>query len=167
MPFIYGCSSKNVADTFVTHGTGGTEIDFAFWKAGATRVLTMIALMLQGRGAGLTSLSGLDIRLKVWGSTASSGGTAVTPAPKDNRAPAAVATCGMGTGGGTNAVTSGTGGPTIPGTVGSGASGPSGWVALSPDEAIVLDGNTTKSVDGFSACGTSGIPFSFEGKLQE
>ena len=167
MPFFYSTASKNIAENFTTSGTPNTEIDAAFWKPGATRPLSILAVPVQGKGAGLTALSGLAFRLKAFTSTASSGGTAVTPAAKDNRAPAAVATCGMGTSGGTNAVTSGTGGPSIVEVITCGASGPGGWVAINPDDAIVLDGGATKSIDLFSASGTASLNYEFSAKLAE
>lgn len=167
MPFVYTVASKANAENFTTSATPNTEIDAAFLKPGASRVTNLIALYLQGKGAALTALSGIIARLKQWTSTASSAGTAITPAAKDNRAPAAVTTAAAGTSGGTAAVTSGTGGPAIVGAHGCGASGPGGWVAPNPDAAISLDGNANKSTDLFTASGTASLNLEFSFDVQE
>lgn len=167
MPFLYSTPSKNVAENYTTSGSANTEIDAAFWKPGSSRPLCITAIQVQGKGGGLTALSGLSFRMKKWTTTASSGGTAVTPGTADDRAPAAVATSGMGASGGTNAVTSGTGGPTLIGMASCGASGPGGWVAPNPDGALILDGNATKSIDLFSASPTASLNYEFNATLQE
>lgn len=161
MPFVYEISSKSVAENYTTSGSANTEIDAAFVKPGATRASAIQAVRVQGKGGGLTALSGLAFRLKQWTSTASSAGTAITPAPKDNRAPAAVTTAAAGTSGGTAAVTSGTGGPNIVGGCGCGATGPGGWVAANPDSLITLDGGAAKSTDLFSASATASLSYEF------
>ena len=167
MPFVYNCQTKAVAENYTTSGTANTEIDAAFIKPGATRAVTLIALRVQGKGAGLTALSGIAFRLKIWPTTSSSGGTAITPGPTDNRAPAAVATAAAGAGGGTGAVTSGTGTPVFVGGCGCGASGPGGWVAPNPDAGITLDGGANKSVDLYSASGTISLPWEAQAEIQE
>src|SRR5690242_11091512 len=116
MPFVYTSSSKAVADTFATSASANTEIDALFVKPGARNIAARL-LQVLGRGAGLTSLSGIAFHLKRWTSTASSAGTAITPAPHDPGAQAATATAGGGSAG----VTSGTGGPVIVGLAGCGA----------------------------------------------
>ncbi len=168
MPFVYAFASKSVAENFNVSASANTEIDAAFIKAGASRPCSLQALRVQGKGAALTALTGLIFRLKQWTSTASSGGSALALAPTDNRAPAAVSTGAAGTGGGTAAVTSGTGGPSIVGGCGCGASGPGGWVAATPDNNILLDGGATKSTDLFSASGgTVSVPYEFFGEVVE
>lgn len=167
MPFCYEVASKNVAENYTTSATPNTEIDAAFIKPGASRVASLISMMLQGKGAALTALSGIVARLKHWTSTASSGGTAITPAPTNNLYPAAVATAAAGAAGGTGAVTSGTGGPNVVGSVGCGASGPGGWTAPNPDAYKVLDGGANKSLDIFTASPTASLSLEFSGTIQE
>lgn len=167
MPFIYFNHSKQVSENYNTSGTTNTEIDFYFLKPGATRALNVLNASVQGKGGGLTALSGISIRGKHWTSTASSGGTSSTPAPKHNLAPACVATAAFGAGGGTGAVTSGTGGPSIVGYAGMGASGPGGWVAVNPDDVPSLDGNATKTFDLFSAAVTVSLAFECGLSFQE
>lgn len=167
MPFVYSVASKAVAENYTTSGSANTEIDAAFIKPGASRPSSILSLRVQGKAAALTALSGIAFRLKQWTTTASSAGTSITPAPVDNRAPVAVSTAAAGTGGGTGAVTSGTGGPSIVGGCGCGASGPGGWVAVNPDAAIVLDGGVNKSTDLFSSSGTASLNYEFFLELQE
>ncbi|MGH7747709.1 MAG: hypothetical protein ACREQ5_23565, partial [Candidatus Dormibacteria bacterium] len=74
MSFAYTTATKAVADTFVTSATPATEVDALFIKPG-TRNVWVTLLQVLGRGAGLTSLSGIAFRLKRWTTTASSAGT--------------------------------------------------------------------------------------------
>lgn len=163
MPFVYNLSSKAVADNFTTSGTTNTEVDQFFLKPGASRAVAFIALRVQGKANGATTLNGLAFRLKVYPTTASSGGTAMTPNPVDNRAPAAVATAGGASAG----VTSGTGTPAIVGGCGCSGSGAGGWTAPNPDAGIVLDGGATKSMDLFSSAQGTSLPFEFFSEIQE
>lgn len=167
MPFVYASHTKQVSENYTTSGSANTGIDFLFLKPGSSRALVILAIKVQGKGAGLTALSGISIRLEQWTSTASSGGTSTTPAPKHNLAPACVATAGMGTSGGTAAVTSGTGGPSIVGYASMGASGPGGTVAINPDDCAALDGGANKSCDLFSASPTASLSFECEIDHQE
>lgn len=163
MPFVYGLQSKMVAETFSTSGTPNTAIDASFIKPGSSRVVALLALRVQGRGAGLTSLSGIAFRIEQWTTTAGAGGTATTPAPVDNRAPAAVATSGMASAG----VTDGTGGPNYVGGCGCGASGPGGWVAPNLDSPPTLDGGANKSINVFVSSGTASMAYEMWQEIQE
>ena len=159
MPYIFSVATKAQAENYATSATPNTEIDYLFIRPGATRRVGLLGLRTQGKGAGLTALSGIINRVKVWTTTAASAGTSATPAPSDNTGPAAAHTAGLGTGGGVAAVTSGTGGPTLVNAVGCGASGPGGWVAPNPDAVVALDGGANKSIDVFSASGTASMNF--------
>jgi hypothetical protein len=167
MPFIYNLQSKAQGENLTTSGSANTELDHWFIKPGASRAVAIIALRLQGKGAGLTALSGIAVRIKQFTTAASTAGTAVTPAPVDKRAPAAVATHDQGTGGGTAVVTAGSGGPNLVGGAGMGASGPGGWVAPNADGAIVLDGGANMSDDFFSSCPTASLSFEMQAEIQE
>lgn len=152
--FGYTTASKAVADSFATSGTAGTEIDAMFIKPGArTAFLTLLQVL--GRGAGLTSLSGIAFRLKRWGSTASSAGTAITPGTKDSAAPACTATAAGASAG----VTPGTGGPTLVAACGCGGAGPGGWAARDQDSTCAVSGSATESVDLFCASGTASMNY--------
>lgn len=154
MPFAYATASKAVADTFATSATPGTEVDSMFIKPGA-RNIAVTLLQVLGRGAGLTTLSGIAFRIKRWGTTASSSGTAITPGAKDPGAQAATATAAGASAG----VTSGTGGPTIAAACGCGGAGPGGWAARDPDSAVVVQGSATQSADLFVASGTASMNY--------
>jgi hypothetical protein len=156
MPLVYTSATKSVADTFATSSSAGTEIDAMFIKPGA-RNISLRLLQVLGRGAGLTALSGIAFHVKRWTSTASSSGTAITPAPQDPGAQAATATVGAASAG----VTSGTGGPVIVGTAGCGAAGPGGWAAQDGDSAAVVQGSATQSLDIFAESGTASLNYEF------
>lgn len=170
MPFVYSISSRAAAaalENYATSGSANTEIDTAFIvKPGASRATTLIALRGQGKGAGLTSLSGIVLRLKIYPTTAAAGGSAITPNPTDNRAPAAVGTAAAASTAAGN-VTAGTGTLVQVGCIGFGASGPGGWVAPNPDAGITLDGGATRSLDLFSSAGTASLNFEWSGETQE
>lgn len=154
MPFVYTTATKAVADTFATSATPGTEVDAVFVKPGARNVVLTL-LQVLGRGAGLTTLSGIAFRIKRWSSTASSAGTAITPGPKDAGAQAATATAAGASAG----VTPGTGGPIIVGMCGCGAAGPGGWAARDQDSGCVVQGSATQSADVFVASGTASLNY--------
>src|SRR5262245_28218175 len=170
MPFVYSVNSRAAAaalENYTTSGSANTEIDTAFvLKPGASRAVSLIAMRGQGKGAGLTALSGIMLRLKIYPTTAAAGGSAITPAPTDNRAPAATSTAAAAATAGGN-VTAGTGTLVQVGGFGFGASGPGGWVAPNPDAAVTLDGGATKSGDLFSSSGTASLNFEWNAEIQE
>lgn len=173
MPFLYESASKQQLENFTTNGSANTENDSFFITPGASRPVGVAAFRVQGKGAGLTALSGISIRLKQWTSTASvstttaaSGSTSTTPAPKCKIAPACVATAGMITAA-TNVVKPGTGGPVQVGYASCGASGPGGWVAINPDDVPELDGGATMSMDLFSSSPTVSLNWEFVLDSQE
>jgi hypothetical protein len=174
MPFLYCNSSKQAPlENFTTSTSTNTELDQFFLKPGASRTLQVPACRVQGKGGGLTALTGISIRMKAWTSTASqstttaaSGSTSTTPAPKNKLCPACVATAGMVTTA-TVGVSSGSGGPNIVNLASMGASGPGGWVAINPDDVAQLDGGATMSIDLFSASPTASMNYEFECDNQE
>jgi len=155
MPFVYALQSVQLATNFTTSGTANTEVDHCFIKPG-TRNIALISLLVGGKAAGLTAISGIAFRIKKWTTTAASGGTAAVPTPRDPGMQAAKATAGMSASAG---VTAGTGGPTFLGGCLCGAAGPGGWVAPNPDAAHTLEGSATQSLDIFSVSGTVSLNF--------
>lgn len=168
MPFIFASASKQQLENFATSGSANTELDQFFLKPGASRTAGVVAVRVQGKGAGLTALSGISVRLKQWTSTASTSvaATSTTPQPKNNLVPACVATAGMVTSA-ASTVTSGTGGPQIVGYASMGASGPGGWASMNIDDVPLLDGGATKSMDLFSSSPTVSLNYEFELDHQE
>jgi hypothetical protein len=126
----------------------------------ATRAFSLIGLFLQGKGAGLTALSGLGFRVRLW-TTAGSGGTAVTPSPRNDRAPASSTTAAVGT------PTAGTVSGVYKLVIGCGAAGPGGWVAQHEDARIMVDAGTADELDGYSHCGTASIPYELLAEIAE
>ncbi|MBU6430638.1 MAG: hypothetical protein KGR26_16590, partial [Cyanobacteria bacterium REEB65] len=160
--FVYSIPTKLVADTFATNSTAGTETDQVFVKPG-TRNIWVTLLQVLGRGAGLTTLSGIAFRLKRWPTTASSGGTAITPQSKDPGAQAAKSSAGGASAG----VTSGTGTAVFVGACGCGGAGPGGWAARDSDATGVVEGSANQSIDLFSASGTASMNFEAYLEYQE
>jgi len=118
---------------YTTSSTAGNLTDCMRFLTGTTRQAAIQALYMQGRGAGLTAISGISARI-IRLQTASTVGTAATPRPRDLTAPASTITI-------SSAPTIGSGTVSIQVSVGCGAAGPGGWVAPNPDSAILLSAN--------------------------
>lgn len=115
---------------YTTSSSAGNLTEAMRFLTGSTRQATIQALYLTGRGAGLTAISGVSARV-VKLQTPSTVGTAATPRPRDNNAPASTITISSGP-------TIGSGTVWVQVSVGSGAAGPGGWVAPNPDSGILL-----------------------------
>lgn len=137
-----------------SNATPLTANDCFFVKPG-TRTLWVKAIYPVGRGALLTSISGLTYRLEKWFTTASSGGTALTASPNDVAYQAAKETSGWAVA----TVTPGTGGPTLMLSIGSGTTSPGNWIAPTLDEGYALEGSATQSLDIFNASGAASLNF--------
>ncbi len=164
MPFIYNVQSKMVAENFATNGTPNTETDHMFIKPSATRPVGIWAFRPQGKAAQATSLTGIEFRIGLFPTTASSGGTGVTPNPASILAPAATFTCGQSASAG---VTPGTGTFTYVGGCGCSQSGPGGWQAINIDAALQLDGNQNKSLDVKSSSPVASMNFAYQCEAAE
>src|SRR5271165_1689821 len=130
--------------TQTTNATGGTENDCGFLKPG-TRTVWLTGFFPAGKANAASVISGITYRFKKWFTTASSGGTAVTPSPNDigyqaSKCSAAYAVA---------TVTSGSGGPTFMASFGSGTSTPGPWFTDNLDRAYPLEGSATQSIDLF------------------
>jgi hypothetical protein len=161
MPFVYSDVPGAIQ---TTNASALTANDCFFVKPGATRPIWLKALWVTGRGAGLTAISGITLRLEKWFTTASTGGTSITPSPKDDAAPAAGHTAAYSA----TTVTSGTGGPTLLCSVGSGAASPGPpWSAPTLDDSYELSAAATKSIDIFNVSGTASLNFEVSLDVQE
>jgi hypothetical protein len=161
MPFVY---SDVPGALQTTSATALTANDCAFVKPGATRPIWLKALFLTGRGAALTAVTGITVRLEKWFTTASSGGTSITPSPKDDLAPAATHTAAYAAA----TVTSGTGGPTLLASCGCGAASPGPpWMAPTLDDSYELNAAATKSIDMFCVSGVASMNFEAAIDVQE
>lgn len=148
--------------TQTTNITPGTENDCFFIKPGATRSLLLTALYFMGKGALLTSISGIIYRLKQFTTTSSSGGTALTPSVKG---PFLAATATAGAAAAT--VTSGTGGPTLKGAWGSGSTSPFPWMSKNLDEAYEVDAAANNSLDIFNSSLAPSLNFEMDADIAE
>lgn len=138
-----------------TNAAANTANDCFFVKPGATRTVWVKAIYPEGRGATLTAISGISYRLEKWFTTASSGGTGITPSPNDPGYQAAKHTAGFSA----TTVTSGTGGPTLMLSIGSGTTSPGNWIAPTLDEAYSLEAAATQSLDIFNISGATSLNF--------
>lgn len=158
--FVYGVVPGAIQ---TSNATPTTENDCFFVAAGTGRATSLIGLYVHGRGAGLTAISGITFRVKKWTTTASSGGTGITPSPRDPGAQASKATAGYAVA----TVTSGTGGPTLMLSIGCGAAGPGGWVAPNPDAAPLVESGSADSLDVFNSSGTASLSFEQSAEIVE
>lgn len=152
MPLFYNSVPGSLQ---TTNATGGTANDCFFLSPG-TRTAWLRAVLPNGAANAATSLSGIRYRVEKWTTTASSGGTAVTPSPIDKGAQACKASAGWSA----STVTSGTGGPTLMLAVGSGLSTPGPWIAQQNlDDAPNLEASATMSLDIFNVCAAASQSF--------
>lgn len=161
MPFVYGVVPGAVQ---TTSSSANTEVDALFIKPGTGRTVSLRALYGHGKGAGLTAISGITLRVKTFPTTASSAGTAITPTPRDGTVQAAKASAAYA---GT-AITSGTGTAVLHLAVGFGAAGPGGWVAPDADSVVgPLESAATKSIDTFSVSGSASLNYEQSAEIVE
>jgi hypothetical protein len=150
MPFIYATApSANVA----TNATVNTDTDHLRLLTVAAKGAAVKALYLVGKGAGLTAISGIAVRL-VRLATASTVGTAITPTPRGTVGTASTTAFTAPTVGAT---------PTQQLVIGCGAAGPGGWVAPDVDSQIFLDANggASGNLDLISSSGTIALNFQY------
>lgn len=153
-----------------TNAAPNTANDCMFFAPG-TRTFWVNAIYPEGRGASLTSISGISYRLEKWFTTASSAGTAFTkgnggnlsqndPGYQNPKLTGAFATA---------TVTSGTGGPTLLLSIGSGTTSPGNWImplgAL--DMGYSVEGSATQSIDIFNVAGAASLNFELSVGLVE
>lgn len=163
MAFVYSLPSAVLANNFTTSSSTNTEIEHTFVKPG-TRNVALKSLRIGGKGAGLTALTGISIRISKWTTTSAAGGTSQTPVPVDPGAQAAKATSASTA---AASVTAGTGGPTYIGHTSCGGAGPGGWVAEDPDSLPTLEGSDNKSFGIRSIAGTASMNFENTLTIQE
>lgn len=145
--------------TITTNAAINTANDCTFIKSGSARTCWLNAIYPQGRGALLTSISGISYRLEKWTTTASSGGSAITPSPDDPGFQAAKHTAGFSA----TTVTSGTGGPTLMISIGSGTTSPGNWLAADSNGpnsmGYSLEAGANQSLDIFNIASATALTF--------
>jgi len=152
--------SLATAGNLTTSGTANTETETFFLKPG-TRTCWLQAMSVVGKGAGLTAISGIIFRLIKW-ATASTAGTAITPAPADAGFQAAKQTMASRP---TSGLTR-----TNRGTFGCGAAGPGGFLLGNgaPTDAMEsAEGGAANSISVMDASGTISLNFEASGQTIE
>ena len=157
MPMVYGLSLAT-AGNLTTNGSANTETDTWFVKAGVRNV-ALQSMYVVGKGAGLTAISGISFRIIKF-TTASTAGTAITPAPRDPGMQAAKATSA-------SRPTAGSTRTNVSPIFGCGAAGPGGWVAPNPDSMILLEGGGGLSIDCMDVSGTASLNFEWSAEILE
>jgi hypothetical protein len=158
MPFVYNntlATTESITtanNMYTTSATPGNLVDHMRFLTVASRAY-IGAVYLQGKGAGLTAISGISARIVRLG-TASTVGTAASQRPRDASAPAADCTSFTGP-------TIGSGAISLQVAIGCGAAGPGGWVAQNPDAQIALTkaGGANGNADFISGSGTASLGF--------
>lgn len=162
MPMCYtsGLATPGVS---TTSGTTNTETDAIYLKPASAvpaRNVALQAAYVVGAGNALTAISGIRFRI-IRATTASTVGTATTPAPKDAGMQAATAVAATG---GTISST----GRTNHVIFGCGAAGPGGWVAPNPDSMILVTSAATQpSVDLLAVATNVSLTYEFSVEHQE
>lgn len=126
----------------------------------ATRGFSLNALALVGKAAAATVLNGIAIRVRRW-TTAGSGGTAATPFPTHDRAPAASTVAATGT------PTAGTVDGSYHLATGMSASASGGWVAEEENAKINVDAGTADELDVMSHAGSASLPYEMTATIEE
>jgi hypothetical protein len=159
MPFYYGVDGAP-ATPYATHATPNTE-DPTLVIRQVTKGVDVVSILVHGRGAALTTLTGIGYRVRRW-TTVGSGGTTVTPSPR-RIGTTATTTCHDKV----SAITAGT----VSGAyqLGFGCGGASGgvWVAPNIDAAIHLEGGSSDELDINSVCGVASMAHHVSAEIQE
>jgi len=155
--FVYGLSLATPG-TMSTNATANTENPTFTTKPGSARNVALQAFYACGRGAGLTSISGIMHRAISF-ATASTGATAITPTPRDPGAQAAKQT----------AYSAQTIGSTRTNhwCIGHGAAGPGGWVAPNVDSMPLQPASGAGSLDLLNVSGTASLAFEWSAETVE
>lgn len=159
MPFVYSVV-PTIATFLSTSGSANTELPNLAIRQ-ATRGVDIQSFYVCGRGAGLTAISGIAFRARRW-TTAGSGGTAVTPAPRRIGTTASTTAVSSET-----AITAGTVSGAYQVAFGCGAAGPGGWVAPNPDSCIHIEAGSSDEIDLNSISGTTALSLEVSAEIAE
>jgi hypothetical protein len=149
MPFVYSVEGAP-ATPYASHATPNTEDPTVVIRQ-ATRGVDLQAIYVLGRGAALTAITGIGYRVRRW-TTAGSGGTAITPAPRRIGTTASTTAADK-----VSAITPGTVSGAYQLSFGCGAAGPGGWVARDADSAIHLEGGGSDELNINSVSGVASM----------
>ena len=138
------------ATPYLCHATPNSE-DPTIVLRQATRGFSITQINCQGKAAAATSITGIGYRVKKW-TTAGSGGTSITPAPRKFGTAVTAAVDKQTT------ITPGTTAGGIHAVFGCGAGSPGGWAAADADSAIYVDTGTADELSVNSVCGVASLP---------
>jgi len=158
MPMVYTISLATAGNQ-TTNGSINTENPTWTGKPGV-RNAALQAMYVLGKGANLTSISGIVHRIVTYGTASTSaGGVSIVPTPKDPGMEAAKVVC----------FSTQTIGSTRLNHVafGSGAAGPGGWVAPNPDSVVLLPGGSAGSIDALNASSAVSLAFEWSAEIVE
>lgn len=158
-PFVYGVEGAP-ATPYASHATPNTE-DPTLVLRQAVRGFDINSIFVHGRGAALTTITGIGYRLRRW-TTAGSGGTAVTPSPRRIGTTASTTAADKVT-----AITPGTVSGAYQLAFGCGGSGPGGWTARDSDSAIHVEGGGADEIDINSVCGVASMLHHVSAEISE
>lgn len=156
--FAYS-DSLATAGNITTNGTANTETETFFLKPGSTRSLYLAAMQIGGKGAAVTQLSAIAVRVMKWG-TASTAGTGLAIVAKDGSAPSTTITGASRPTAGTTRTNSG---PILT----CGATSPNQWIALNPDHMVSLAAGNAGSISAQDVGAAVSMPFEFNLEHQE
>jgi hypothetical protein len=143
-----------------TSATANTDVDHLRLLTAASRIALITGLLLRGKSAAQTTITGIETMLKRF-ATASTAGSAIVPQPRK---------------GATTAILTAFTGPTIGATptialaLGCTITGPGSWQAATPDHVIDLDagGGANGNLDLISqTSGVVALPFGYDIEFSE
>lgn len=149
MPFVYAVEGAP-ATPYATHATPNTEDPTVVLRQ-AARGFDLQSILVQGRAAAATTISGIGYRVRRW-TTAGTGGTALTPNPRRIGTTASTTAADKVT-----AITPGTVSGVYQAAFSCGKAGPGGWVARDADSAIHVEGGSADELDINSVAGEASL----------
>lgn len=138
--------------SMTTNSSAGTEETELTVRAGSGRVTFLSEVQLKGKAVAATVLSGISLRVRRF-TTASSGGTAITPAARQTGAPAAKCTAASGS------ITPGTTDGAVRLSLSCGGSTGNQWIAPNPESMIDAgEAGSGDSLDFLTQGGSASMP---------
>ncbi len=159
MPFVYSVAGAP-ASPYASHATPNTE-DPTLVLRQATRGFDLQSIFCLGRAAAYAAITGIGYRVRRW-TTAGTGGTAITPAPRRIGTTASTTAADKQT-----AITPGTVSGAYQLSFGCGAGGPGGWVARDADSAIHVEGGGSDELNINSVSGVASMLHELSAEIAE
>lgn len=158
MAIVYGIVPATAGAGFAANGTANTMTDALDIIAGSTSNVYLQAVYVTGTGGSITALANHRFRVGKY-TTGSTSGTAVTPAPRDDRGTASKCTANSSPTVGTTWT------PSL--MFGCSVTGPGGWTAPNADSVVWLPAASAKSIDIQNLCGTASLTYDLSCEVVE